>query len=187
MINSVRVPKFIFIKGVFKRDLITEEMMEKKMIANITDYKDDEKKMVLYSKLPNIFESIDKWPAETNLLCWTCSMSFNSIPVFIPKVIEPSISKDYKYSIGTYGVFCCFSDALAFIQRSNWNFIDKINAVKKLKFLYKVFYGKEWQEENIVSPSILETIPYGGDIDLVRFRDMIEMSKTSEEKYLKKN
>jgi hypothetical protein len=198
---SLSIPKVLFIKGVFKKDCTTDDFLEKKVIDTINNaacvgdvinsvvtevsefsYNANPTNKVSYKKLPSIFESIEQWPKKTNLLCWHCSLSFDTIPIFIPKVIEPVISKTKKnqYSIGVSGVFCSFGDAMEFIKNSNWTLMDKIESVNKLKHLYKIFYNIPLKD--IVSyPSVFDMIQYGGDIEINKYREIVNNFKTFEE------
>lgn len=197
---GISVPKVLFIKGVFKKDCVEDDFLERKVIdtinneacigdvinnivTEVNEYTyDNTKNKIAYKKLPSVFESLHDWPEKTNLLCWHCSLSFDTVPIFIPKVIEPVISKTKKtkYSIGVYGVFCSFGDAAEFIKNSNWLLIDKIETMNKLKHLYKIFYGTQLKE--IVSyPSVFDMIQYGGDLEISQYRELINKYKTEEE------
>lgn len=198
---SLRIPKVLFIKGVFKRDCTSDDFLEKKVIDEITsdtvnktlvtnglvDVTEDNfigcaKQKISYKKLPSIFESLDSWPKKTNLLCWHCSLPFDTVPIFIPKVIEPVISKTKpnKYSIGVFGVFCSFGDAMEFIKNSNWTLMDKIESINKLKHLYKVFFNTTLKD--VVSyPSVFDMIQYGGDIEINKYKELVNQFKSLEE------
>ncbi len=197
---SISIPKVLFIKGVFKKDCIKDDFLEQKIIETINNdaYIGDVINNVVaevgectsvfasarpsYRKLPSLFESIDDWPEKTNLLCWHCSLPFDTTPIFIPKVIEPVISKTKKskYSIGVFGVFCSFGDAVEFIKNTNWSLIDKIEALNKVKHLYKIFYGTHLKE--IVSyPSIYDMVQYGGDMEPSQYRELTNKFKSNAE------
>ena len=197
---SLNIPKVLFIKGVFKKDCIQDDFLEAKIINNIDtrnntdniinnnvfnefEHRGNEiNTRVVYKKLPSLFETLDEWPDKTNLLCWHCSLPFDTMPVFIPKVVEPVISKikKAKFSMGVYGVFCSFGDAVEFIKMSNWLLIDKIEALNKLKHLYKIFYGTTLKEI-AAYPSVFNMVQYGGDMDISQYKEMINNFKTDEE------
>ncbi len=191
---GLTVPKILFIRGVFKRDCVGDDFLEKKIIDNmkssqITEYNindnivdyDECNAEQVYKKIPTIFETLEDWPDKTNLLCWHCSLSFDSVPIFIPRVIEPVISKNKfrKYSIVVFGVFCSFGDALEFVQASNWSIMDKIEAFNKLKHLYKIFYGEKLKE-NINYPDVYDMVQYGGDISINQYRKLIKMAISNQ-------
>lgn len=202
---SISLPKVLFIKSVFKRDCATDDFLEKKVLETINNeayigdvinnvvadidavhYSMQQK--IAYKKLPSVFESIEEWPKRTNLLCWHCSLPFDTVPIFIPKVIEPVISKVKlnQYSIGVSGVFCSFSDALEFIVSSNWSIMDKIEAKNKLKHLHKIFHNAPLKD-SISYPSVFEMIQYGGDLEITQYREIINRFKTSSESTKKLN
>jgi hypothetical protein len=135
---------------------------------------DKQSSPVVYKKLPSLFESIEKWPSQTNLLCWRCSLSFDTTPIFIPRVIEPVISKtkQNKFSIGVHGIFCSFSDAFAFIKDGNDSLIDKIESINKLKHLYKIFYNSKFKDI-VAYPSVFDMIQYGGDMTTTQYKTLI--------------
>lgn len=200
-IASGRIPSVLFIKGVFKKDCISDDFFEKKILETITPYPEvvDQTTEIVdftnmgnlsYDKLPSIFSNIDMWPKKTNLLCWYCTLGFTYIPVFIPKVIEPvSIKKNFnivsvgdsildecnsskKYSISVHGTFCTFGCAQAFIDKSEYSIPDKIEYTNKLKFLYKLFYNKKF---NLIPgyPEPYEMKQFGGTYTIDQYREFI--------------
>lgn len=187
MISTLSIPKVLFIKGVFKRDCDNDETLEQKMIENISD---DISDIVMkdsiamsentefydrtYDKLPSIFDSIDNWPTTTNLLCWSCNLHFDTIPIFIPKVIEPVISKhkENKYSIGVFGVFCTFGCAWHFIHEHQFSLIERVEAINKLKFLHKLLKGTS-MKDIVTYPSPFEMEQYGGDLSIEKYKELI--------------
>ena len=96
---SISLPKILFIKGVFKRDCVSGDFVEKKVMDELNDNLslDVERisvtremnintKIEMYcNKLPCIFETLEKWPKRTNLVCWHCSLPFDTIPVLFLK------------------------------------------------------------------------------------------------------
>ncbi len=192
---GLRLPKILFIKGVFKKDCQEYDFVEKKVIANteseiaVNQLSENVINNDLSflpdkscGKLPCNFESLDQWPKRTHLLCWHCSLQFNSMPIFIPKVIEPIISKNKhnQYSIGVFGVFCSFGDAMEFIKNSNWVLTDKIEASNKLRHLYKLFFGTQLKETNSY-PYVYDMIQYGGNMEVSEYKKQVESFKTQKE------
>jgi hypothetical protein len=172
--SNIKLPSVLFIKGVFKRDCISEDVMEKTMMEKInSDTIVIETPQDTYEKLPTIFRSVEQWPTSTKLLCWHCGLSFNEVPVFIPDVIEPAVAKytDNSYNITVYGVFCCFGDANAFIESSNMKFIDKIEAKNKLRFLYRLFNNASMGDFPSY-PNKFDMIQYGGSMSQSRYREL---------------
>lgn len=187
IISGIKIPKILFIKGVFKKDCSTDDIFEKKILENIpanteevisTSHSiEEDRQYIAYDKLPNIFESFETWPKKTNIHCWHCTLDFDSIPVFIPKVIEPRPNRradrnDTNYSISTYGVFCCFGCANKFIESRNYSMIEKIEMMNKLKLLHKFFYNKLMQDV-ISYPDPHQLQQYGGELTPEEFKDLI--------------
>lgn len=180
MSYTSRKPIVLFIKGVFKKDCCTDEFFETKLIEKI-DYNDEISTIPqqhLFVQIPQFFESIDKWPKKTNLCCWRCSLNFDTIPIFIPSVIEPIVNRnsENKYSISVYGVFCSFIDATAFVKESNWTWIEKVEAINKIKHLYRIFYGKNMPDYSNF-PNVFSMVQYGGTVEVHDFKKLIENSK----------
>ena len=191
LIKATKLPKILFIKDVFKKDCLSDDIFDKKILDNInTNMKenvvDDNNKSKLdwhyvnYTKLSHIFESIETWNKKSNLLCWNCTLSFDSIPVFIPDVIEPATVKNKayntKYSISVYGVFCSFGCAHKYVETHNYSLSERIEAFNKLKMLHKLFYNKNMRDISHY-PSHLQMKQYGGDLTVEEFRAQIEEYK----------
>lgn len=193
LINGPKIPKILFIKGVFKKDCITDDIFDRKIIENasvldnITSLSNEDAiataSFVNYKKLPPIFENIDTWCKSTNLLCWNCTLNFDSIPVFIPGVIEPchkaktnenqdDAKNNQQFSISVHGVFCSFGCAKTYVDTHNYSISDKIETHSKLKLLYKIFYNKKMKD--IPSyPALTQMKQFGGDLSIVEFKDLI--------------
>lgn len=170
--STIKPPNVLFIKGVFKRDCVTEDSMERTMIEKINGDLTITDVTETYEKLPTIFRSIETWPNSTNILCWHCGLQFTQIPVFIPKVIEPAVTKntDNTHNITVYGVFCCFGDAHAFIEESNMSFVEKVEAKNKLRYLHQLFYGASMCEFPSY-PSKFDMIQYGGNMSQAKYQE----------------
>jgi hypothetical protein len=216
LINKPKAAKILFIKGVFKKDCVSDEIFEKKILENISEDSILASSMengfnvdyVNYEKLAPIFEDINSWQKKTNLLCWNCSLSFSSIPVFIPQVIEPISHRNHnnnrhqlqssqdqsckgqppkeqsptKYSIGVYGVFCSFICTKHYVNSHNYSLIDRIEIMNKLKLLYKLFYNMKMNDVSNY-PTPLQMQQYGGDLSTSEFLELLECSKKEEASY----
>lgn len=205
-IKSANVPKILFIKGIFKKDCTSDDIFEKKILENSNTI---ENEMVIvsgnaltntqsftnfinYQKLPNIFHDIASWEKKTNLLCWNCTLQFQSVPVFIPRVIEPVTSKfmashaprtdetHQKYSISVQGVFCSFGCARQYIETHNYSISEKTEKLNKLRLLHKLFYNNTKMKEVTSYPIPLEMKQFGGDLTIEDFREQLEKFKKDE-------
>jgi hypothetical protein len=195
MIKSSKAPKILFIKGVFKRDCISDDIFEQKILENsditqqvsnpigTVDNNGDmqygiDSNFIKYDKLPNIFESIETWPKKTNLLCWNCTLPFNSVPVFIPKVLEPlsirnranmNMSDFQNLSISVKGVFCGFGCCVDFVNNTNYSSVYKTETINKIKLLHKIFYGRNMKDVSYYPhPSLMSM--YGGNMTVEDYK-----------------
>ena len=192
MIKTSKLPKILFIKGVFKKDCVSDDIFEKKILENITidnmqilqqenDQLSTEYNFTNYIKLPNVFTNIDSWPKTTNLLCWYCGQTFTTVPVFIPGVIEPVMSKSHEEResagqqvlISTSGVFSSFGCAYAYVQEHSFSLSEKTEMCCKLQLLHKLFYGKKMKDiSEYPKPYVMKQ--YGGDLTIEEFNKLME-------------
>jgi hypothetical protein len=197
LINKPKTAKVLFIKGVFKKDCVSDDIFEKRILERIDNTIDQPTQLngessgiyinnfISYEKLPSIFEDINTWQKQTNLLCWNCSLSFTSIPVFIPQVIEPCLHKHndtIKYSISVHGVFCSFICAKHYVKTRYHTIVDRTETLNKLELLYKLFYNIKMKDvTNYPLPQQMKQ--YGGDLSIEEFTALLENSKKEEASY----
>ena len=180
--TEYKVSKLLFIKGAFIKDCIQiDDIFEQQLIEQLGN----ENTTVVYDKIPSIFTGIKSWLTQTNVKCWYCDLNFSGVPVFIPKLIEPSNTPS-GYIIGTYGCFCSFSCALHFIIINIKTICDKLQSTEMLLFLYKIFHGYNIKEI-FPSPSKYDMVQYGGDIEPIAYKKLInELKKKMSEAELRK-
>lgn len=183
-IKIKKTPKILFIKGVFKKDCVSDDIFEKKILEAATDDIITSiiplQNFVLYEKLPSIFTNIESWEKTSNLHCWHCNLGFSSIPVFIPGVIEPSnlkhkLKNNRDFSISVIGVFCYFECAMQYIKCRSYSIVDKTEMINKLKLLHKLFYNKPLEDMKDY-PDPYQMKQFGGDLT-------VEEYKAKKEKY----
>lgn len=186
MFNNLDLPKILFIKGVFKKDCITDDIFDNKYIENMHEVQTDVKDIICsdennnysnYEKLQSTFTTLDIWPKTTNLHCWYCTLQFNTMPVFIPNVIEPIIRKSAitkKYTISRYGVFCSFGCAYHHIVTRKSSIIEYIEQINKLKFLHRYMHKKDLKDFDKY-PNPYDLQQYGGDVSPEEFKNQIEL------------
>jgi hypothetical protein len=194
-IESINIPKILFIKGVFKKDCIFDDIFEKKILENVEEDNDKSNEMIndmdscynkilesntaksCYKKLPSIFYDLESWVENTNLLCWYCNLNFDTVPIFIPNVIEPNLKKNNdnskKLSIGVYGVYCSFGCANQYIKNNNNSIIKITESLNKLKFLYKIFYGHNNMPDYLSYPEPYIMFQYGGNKSIEEYKILI--------------
>ena len=164
-----RVPKFLFIRNVFKTDCvefndafeskILNENIEneyQKLTQNEITFSDkyicstnllDSTALSLntdYQKNPKIFRSLNLWPKSTNLHCWHCDNQFTGPPIFIPLVIEPNVhsKNDEEYSIGVDANICRWPCGMSHIKATTKDITSYVEKRNNLYFLYYIWYGK---------------------------------------------
>jgi len=91
-------PKILFLPGVFLKDCPCPEDTSSEEVVEVQLSSDDELDSITtdisqlepnikfktvikkYDSIPRQFISKEKWPKQTNLLCWYCDCSFTGIP-----------------------------------------------------------------------------------------------------------
>lgn len=193
LIKGVSIPKILFIKGIFKKDCTSDDIFEKRILENShvveseidissTEVIVNGESFVNYEKLPNIFTNIESWKKKSNLACWNCTLFFTSVPIFIPKVIEPVSIKnkferektcDQKFSITVEGVFCSFGCAQQYVEMHNYSIAEKTETLNKLRLLHKLFYNNNKMKELAYYPTPLNMTQYGGCLTITEFKNEI--------------
>jgi hypothetical protein len=167
--TEYKLAKILFIKGVFIKDCIPDDDIFERQIIEQLNY--NTSYIEIYNKLPLIFKSFDSWMKKTNLNCWYCDLKFDSVPIFIPKIIEPSRVPD-QYNISTFGCFCSFSCAISYNNLYNNRLCENIHIKDMLLFLYKLF-NKKSIKEIFQSPSKYQMKQYGGDLEQIQYKNLI--------------
>jgi hypothetical protein len=123
-----------------------------------------------YDKLREHFYSLDTWHS-TNILCFYCHNSFINKPVFIiKKIISPN-------QFQSWGNFCSFSCCAKYIHiYYKDDDIVKSNYINNLKYLYKIFYGKDITLIR-ESPDYTLQTRYGGTLTTEEYKDKIKKIK----------
>jgi hypothetical protein len=168
-IKEYKVPKILFIKGVFIKDcMLIDDLFEQQIIEQLNQDEDD---IIVYNKIPSTFISINDWPEKTNIKCWTCDLNFDGIPVFIPKLIEPAPTES-GYSMGVLGCFCGFNCCMSYNNTHNKKLCQNIRTREMLLFLHKIFLNYR-VKEIYESPSKYMMKQYGGDTDPIEYKKLI--------------
>lgn len=167
----------LILKGVFLKDCTNvEDFFENELMENIINNENlSDNNTILYNKIPNIFISKYKWIKETNLLCWYCDLSFNTIPIFIPENI--SNNENGKY-IEVFGNFCTFGCAQGFLNTNKrYDKYDLWEKTKLLHILYKLLNDNNDIDVFTPSPSKYILDMYGGTKTIKWFKKEIERIK----------
>lgn len=117
-------------------------------------------------------------PIRTDVYCWHCHHDFTTSPIGIPieyidrKEITNESIKDvdtgYESYFLTYGIFCSFPCALAYLKFNGTDMLFK-NSKGLLYSLYYQMYNKEMKCKE--APHWQSLKIYGGDLTIQEFRD----------------
>jgi hypothetical protein len=169
-IGEYKIPKILFIKGVFIKDCIQlDDIFEQQILETLKI----DSPIIIYNNLPSVFTNLNSWIKTTNLKCWYCNLTFDNMPVFIPKIIEHS-GFNTDYNISTFGCFCSFSCATTHTNLYYPKICDNIKLKEMTRFLYKIFNGRAIKEIT-QSPSKFDMNQYGGDLDTSMYRNAVEL------------
>lgn len=117
-------PELLLLKGVYLKNLIeTVSDMPKDHLI------DDQ----IYSDIPKRFLSIEQWPSNTNLKCWSCDQIPLSYPKFIP--MNPINNSDGQLTCDVIGNFCEWNCAVRYIlkelpQENQWDNLHLLTLVE---------------------------------------------------------
>ena len=144
------IPKTLFIRGVFIKDLVTLENLfndensyySTNTFSNLSvenDYEQYESEYITFDKFPKIFINMEKWPHKTNIKCMYCSLDILGIPI----PISESMDKDKDYNqIFDISVICCsFSCGASLITHTINNKSLRHGMLGMLKIIRKIFYN----------------------------------------------
>jgi hypothetical protein len=167
-IKEYKVPQILFIKGVFLKDCTPiDDIFERQLLDKL----DVDTGVVKCDKIPPYFNKLSLWIKSINIKCWYCDLTFSSVPVFIPKIVE-RLGND-TYNISTYGCFCSFPCAQEHINIHNTKICDHTKFSDMLKFLYWVFNNKRIREIP-PAPSKYAMENYGGDESTYTYKEKIK-------------
>lgn len=125
--------------------------------------------------LPEIF-SKGIWPEKTNIKCWWCTLSFDSVPCFIPTKMVSG-----KYTV--LGCFCSFNCAMAYnLYSLEQNQHDRLRKCALLNSLYYEIHGEP--KEILPSPPKETMIMYGGKLTVEQYRNLIKDCNVSSYKII---
>lgn len=128
--------------------------------------------------LPELF-SKGVWPEKTNIKCWWCTLSFETVPCFIPTKFHNG-----KYTI--LGCFCSFNCAMAYnLYSLDQNQHERLRKCSLLHTLYYEIHGETEQVKEILpAPPKEVMIGYGGKLTIEQYRDLIKECNISSYKII---
>jgi len=111
----------------------------------------DERVKIKYTLVPKHYSCMNNWIKTSNLLCWNCHLSFDTIPLFVPVGTVPKandINPGIKYII-PYGNTCSFGCTMNYIIENNDINIPNKNESRRL--LYRIL-AEVTMDIKIISP-----------------------------------
>ena len=109
------VPCYAVFKGFYKRDF--PELSDGGEV--LPQYETNDVNMTKYTKLPSKFTGLDNWIYKTNIHCWNCTLSFDEIPLFIPKLLEITLIPSSYISECQYNITSRSKNELTIINTNN--------------------------------------------------------------------
>jgi hypothetical protein len=205
-------PNILYLKGITMEDYKSIEDIFEQHLQESVDSK-PELDSIVFNKIPKTFTSINTWPKKTNLKCWTCDFTFDTVPKFVPVYIKErtnntnNSSCQYCYSnqivdptcadckvlkalpdieIGVLGNMCSFGCVALYINTNYHKRDVAFKLLDNLCELYRYFTGKN-AHYIPPSPSKTDLVQYGGDKLDIQFRAEIKkIDESIEQKLLKK-
>lgn len=104
------------------------------------------------------------WPVKTNVFCWWCCHSFESIPIPIPISYD---ERQDKFKV--YGNFCSFSCARAYLKNETPLYKNCDN-YQLLNYMEYKCTGK-YDKNNTLAPPKYTLKIFGGHLDIKDFRE----------------
>jgi hypothetical protein len=154
------------IEEINKRDAIIKSFKDTiKNFKNITQENvltitKETKKTLVNLGLINLETNKLQYCEKTNIACWHCCYTFDSVPLFLPE-------KYHNGKFYVFGNFCTWSCMLAYNNQIDEYRKQIRNSL--IKKLYKDIYGVECLIKPAAQKEILEK--FGGPVKIDKFRD----------------
>jgi len=151
------IPKTLFLRGVFLKDLVTlgnlfddqtkDNSPSFYYSSNSTIYIDNndneyyELDSVIYDKIPKTFTTMEKWPQKTNIKCTHCSLSILGVPIPIPESVDRDKESNQIFDVNI--VCCSFPCSARLITYTIHNASLRHGMLGMLKIIRTIFYRSE--------------------------------------------
>ena len=124
-----------------------------------------------FFKILQPFIQNEEWLHHTNVSCWWCCHTFNSIPLGLPMYYDES-----KYKFRVKGVYCSFACILAYINDYK---LERYNPLVKL--LYAKITGTQVTKKQIIqAPPRCSLQMFGGKMTIDEFRSLANEDKIAK-------
>jgi hypothetical protein len=174
-------PDILFLRGCFVsacnniEDLFDERLVESCSNTKIYDTHDNK-----YNNIPRVFTSLDSWIKKTNVKCWSCTLTFDTIPLFVPTAISDPIAPTKTFcDMDVLGNFCSWACSSRYVHISSDSHV-KWERYEMLKLLHKIMTGTRVSEiEQAPCPTIM--VQYGGKSTKQEYKKIL---RTTDDKTL---
>lgn len=175
--------RILFLSRVFPENCLDIELaLEDKLTEGLSDDNLDIDQ-VIYDRIPNVFTTLDTWLKCTNLLCWNCDASFDTVPLFCPTYkYENTPGKPLMKPLGNFCTFPCSAKHNDIHAPPE----EKWTRTKLLLELYTIFTGQTISKIPL-APDKTQMIQWGGFLTREQYDDAISLSMSSYQKTLNDN
>lgn len=129
---------------------------------NLSNTHSDEEEFDNFVRKYIKYDDNNRWPKNTNLRCWHCTLCFDTIPCAIPY----QLVGDVFY---VFGCFCSFNCALSYVLNSRKS--DKLEMISLINLMYKKMFN--CTKEIVPSPPKEILKEYGGFLSQKEYRSHI--------------
>lgn len=159
----------LYLKGIFLKDVSTLEDLWRERLNQDTEEQVTSERVenVMLGVIPKKFTGLGNHPKNTRIRCWHCTLTFETIPVFIPFSTLVNIS---GVEMSCYGNFCSFPCAQAYIRTY---FKDTLHEKSNsLSLLFTIFSGEKYRHIPF-APEKTEMIQFGGNLTTEEYQKII--------------
>ena len=122
-----------------------------------------------YFELLRDFVKNEDWLYKTDVCCWWCCHSFDSVPIGIPEKYDQRLKKFH-----VKGVFCSFSCMIAYKNETRSGYLKEY----LIKFLYNKITGTLLLDANLEpAPPRCTLRMFGGELSIEEFRNSFKENR----------
>jgi hypothetical protein len=150
------------ILGDDKTNTVQTEINEK------DDYQEENRRRGYFELLRDFVKNED-WLYKTDVCCWWCCHSFDSVPIGIPEKYDQLLQKFH-----VKGVFCSFSCMIAYKNETKSGYLKEY----LIKYLYSKITGTLLLDANLQpAPPRCTLKMFGGELSIEEFRNSFKENR----------
>lgn len=177
-------PNILYLTGITMDDYKSIEDIFEEYLHESIEKKPDITNIV-YNTIPKVFTGIQNWIKKTNLKCWNCDFTFESVPKFVPIYIKENYTEISDIEIGVHGNFCSFACVSNYINTNYHKRHEILQLLDNLCELYRYYTGRTAYFIPL-APSKTILIQYGGNTLDIEYKEQIrKIEDAIEEKLIK--